>query len=76
MHDVIAVLLILYQNAVLLALHHCCADHLASLSQYVSEAVSALAEVPLKTLDIPVALDMAAALHLRCDAAAYCRTAS
>ncbi|WIA32391.1 hypothetical protein OEZ86_003220 [Tetradesmus obliquus] len=36
-----------------------------NLSKYVSEAVAALAEVPLKTSDVPAAVDMAAALHAR-----------
>ncbi|KAF8071278.1 UPF2 [Scenedesmus sp. PABB004] len=36
-----------------------------NLSRYVSEAVAALAEAPLKAADVPAALDMAAALHAR-----------
>lgn len=41
-------------------------DCVPVLLQYVSEAVAALAEVPLKTSDVPAAVDMAAALHARC----------
>eukprot|EP00879_Flechtneria_rotunda_P030238 GHRR01032845.1.p1 GENE.GHRR01032845.1~~GHRR01032845.1.p1 ORF type:complete len:618 (+),score=302.18 GHRR01032845.1:303-2156(+) len=36
-----------------------------NLSKYVSEAVSALADAPFKTADIPAAVGMAAALHAR-----------
>jgi hypothetical protein len=34
-------------------------------TQFVSEAVAALCEAPLKTADVPAALAMAAALHSR-----------
>jgi hypothetical protein len=46
----------------------CLTAHLLALLllQYVSEAVAALAEVPLKNSDVPAAVEMAAALHARC----------
>lgn len=48
-----------------LLLFHCCV-------QYVSEAVAALADVPLKSSDIPAAVEMAAALHARYDSRDSC----